>query len=391
MFWSMQSIKQTEWRYNNLHSCIQHVLDTLQQFLDHINIPHYFFGQGKNLLEGDIPKGKHASSEIGKFELKESRRILTERCQSLKKVVGLLKTQDTFLQLIRYALLDGLLLDYQWNWKSSLCARKLFISFGELFISSVNHQNSKKLDECLLDHFKNIISQIKSAPRKYGSLVNVNLLEFLENEIEIRRDGEGSITKLDDTEMATLLKNNKMTKYSNREWKILSSQLMDRLKEIRQVDPFFKLLNSKNNYHRSEQFEEECFQMTIPYHKVWSSEEERPSDRKTIGPTRFVSSPSENNMDSRKNEEFDINTNITLEFVDEKGNKLDVESPLDKRQCDTRIDVANSSLNSWEQNLKGAFSKKSESAPKKNRHAEKPPPVFLSIEENLRGAFLKKK
>ena len=103
MFWSMESIKQTEWRYNNLHSCIQHVLDTLQQFLDQMNIPHFFFGQGKNLLEGDIPMGEHAYSEIGKFELKESRRILTERCQSLKKVVGLLKTQDTFLQLIRYA------------------------------------------------------------------------------------------------------------------------------------------------------------------------------------------------------------------------------------------------------------------------------------------------
>ena len=117
-----------------------------------------------------------------------------------------------------------------------------------------------------------------------------------------------------------------MTKYSNREWKILSAQLMDRLKEIRQVDPFFKLLSSKNNYHRSEQFEEEHFQMTVPYHKVWSSEEERPCDRKTIGPTRLVSSPSGNNMDARKNEEFDIRTNITLEFVDEKGNKLDVGS-----------------------------------------------------------------
>ena len=76
--------------------------------------------------------------------------------------------------------------------------------------------------------------------------------------------------------------------------------------------------------------------------------------------------------------------------MDEKGNKLDVGSPWDNRQNDTRTDAANSSSNSWEQNLKGAFSKKVENTPKRNEHAEKPPPGFLSIEDNLRGAFLKK-
>ena len=67
MFWSMQSIGKTEWRYNNLYRYIQHVLDTLQQFLDNKNIPHYFFGEGKNLLEESVKNSE--TRKISKLDM----------------------------------------------------------------------------------------------------------------------------------------------------------------------------------------------------------------------------------------------------------------------------------------------------------------------------------
>ena len=47
MFWSMEEVDMLEWRMNNLHKCILHVISKLESFLADRCVPHYFFGKRK--------------------------------------------------------------------------------------------------------------------------------------------------------------------------------------------------------------------------------------------------------------------------------------------------------------------------------------------------------
>ena len=42
MFWTMEKVDILEWRMNNLHACLLHVIRMFEVFLKQKNIPHYF-------------------------------------------------------------------------------------------------------------------------------------------------------------------------------------------------------------------------------------------------------------------------------------------------------------------------------------------------------------
>eukprot|EP00091_Calanus_sinicus_P013335 TRINITY_DN29623_c0_g1_i1.p1 TRINITY_DN29623_c0_g1~~TRINITY_DN29623_c0_g1_i1.p1 ORF type:complete len:184 (+),score=40.40 TRINITY_DN29623_c0_g1_i1:68-619(+) len=89
MFWTMEEVNLDEWRMNNLHGCILHVLGKLQIFLKDKCIPHYFFGKRKNLLHGDLIENT-----------KEEMSVLDGKCKMMLDGIGRLKNNKYLLERI---------------------------------------------------------------------------------------------------------------------------------------------------------------------------------------------------------------------------------------------------------------------------------------------------
>jgi hypothetical protein len=50
MFWTLESVTPSEWRLNNLHTCVKLIIMRYMKFLERKMLPHYFFGEEVNLL-----------------------------------------------------------------------------------------------------------------------------------------------------------------------------------------------------------------------------------------------------------------------------------------------------------------------------------------------------
>ena len=50
MFWTLEEVKRSEWRLNNLYNCVKFIILKYIHFLERKILPHYFFGEEVNLL-----------------------------------------------------------------------------------------------------------------------------------------------------------------------------------------------------------------------------------------------------------------------------------------------------------------------------------------------------
>ena len=184
MFWTMEEVNQEEWRMNNLHSCIIHVLNQLASFLGTSCVPHYFFGKRKNLLAGDI------NQETDSTDTKN----LNDLCNNMLKEVEEMKAN--LLAPLLACVVHGKL-DYQWDSGSGLTAIKLLETFA-----GVAKEDFSKTD--VIKHHQMMIELIKNAPRMYGRGVNLELEEFLRAEMETLSADIANLKVLDEIEKEKL-------------------------------------------------------------------------------------------------------------------------------------------------------------------------------------------
>ena len=192
MFWTMEEVDMLEWRMNNLHKCILHVISKLESFLADRCVPHYFFGKRKNLLHGDMVENTESE-----------RNLLESKCKMMLDGIMKMKENNFFFEMIISATNPNIqLLDFQWSNETSLFNESLVMSFSDLIRSVKN--GDKNLKSKLINHHQVMMKLIESAPRKYGTGVNKEFLEFLSNEVDILYKEKDPLQTLDAMEVEKL-------------------------------------------------------------------------------------------------------------------------------------------------------------------------------------------
>ena len=200
MFWTMEEVRPTQWRMNNLYNCVAHVLRKFEEFLEDSCIPHYFFGYKVNLMNGsDIEMDpKHfprlrEKCRVMKREIKLLRTNLVKAlaglvmadAQSRPDEVHVRHVSDPLIgrrRVITHGNSKKGFLDYQWDFNEPY----LVDSYLDMTValSSLWHVPDKeKLKEAVIKHHWRMIYQIENAPRKYGRGENTELLKHLVGEV----------------------------------------------------------------------------------------------------------------------------------------------------------------------------------------------------------------
>ena len=216
MFWTLEEVDQSEWRMNNLYSCVNHVLAKFEAFLRERCVPDYFFGYKKNLIAGDIKMDR------------ADRRKMTLKCVNM--LIHLKHLRANIYSALLSCLLNELL-DYQWTAEPDLGT-----TFSEIVTAS--KVDEKALKSAVAAHHKTMIRLIKDAPRKYGRGVNEDLVKFLSKETDILDGPNGTLEELDRSEVANKqqeLKNPDSERVSSEKKKLLlmRAQMFEQLEKLK--------------------------------------------------------------------------------------------------------------------------------------------------------------
>ena len=184
MFWTLEDVDESEWRMNNLYSCVKHVLAKFEEFLRDRCVPHYFFGYKKNLIAGDIKMDR------------ADRRKMTLKCVNM--LIHLRHLRANMYPALLSCMLNELL-DYQWTDEPDLGR-----SFSEMV--TTGKMDKTALKTAVIEHHKTMVRLIKEAPRKYGRGVNKDLVKYLSKELDILESPNGTLEELDQFELADMQK-----------------------------------------------------------------------------------------------------------------------------------------------------------------------------------------
>lgn len=200
MFWTMEEIEPVEWRLNNLFSCLLKVLQKLECYLQNSFIPHYFYGDQKNILQ-EVAEEKDLQITIDRY----------------LQIVQDLMSPKNIVTYIRKSLLSAKnnQFDYIWNSFSDHLGEKKLIETYSCLLSSVSLNETKekpmllnvtisKWNEKLVEHYKSMITVIEQSPRRYGAGVNTEYVKLLQN--EMKNLVGNPFYKLDAEEKAQVLK-----------------------------------------------------------------------------------------------------------------------------------------------------------------------------------------
>ena len=173
MFWTMEEVNQSEWRLNNLYNCMLHVIGILERFLRKKCVPHYFFGERKNLLHGDIIEGTENENKL-----------METKCNTMLKGLEQFKNKDLFEHMIVSSIYPEIcLLDFQWDCGTDLYQKVLIESYMALAMSILT--KSADIKEKMMAHHKVMVNLIQFADRKYGDGVDSKHLNIFQNELKI--------------------------------------------------------------------------------------------------------------------------------------------------------------------------------------------------------------